>query len=68
MPMSNRAMDPIEAEFDALMEAVDADLEGSNPESALARLEEFIQKHARDAATSGGSRTRSSNQESIRRP
>ena len=45
--LSNRVMDPIEAEFDALMEAVDADLEGSNPESALVRLEEFIQKHAR---------------------
>ena len=40
-------MDPIEAEYDALMAAVDADLDAGDPESALARLEEFIQKHVR---------------------
>lgn len=40
-------MDTINTEYDALMAAVDADLEGGDPESALARLEEFIQKHAR---------------------
>ena len=45
-PMSNRLMNSIEAEYDATMAAVDADLEAGDPESALARLEEFIQKHA----------------------
>lgn len=45
--MSNWRMDSFQAEYDALMAAVDADLEAGNPEKALARLEEFIQKHAR---------------------
>lgn len=40
-------MDPIKAEYEALMAAVDDDLEAGDPESALARLEEFIQKHVR---------------------
>ena len=40
-------MDSIQAEYDALMVAVDADLEADDPKSALARLEAFIQKHAR---------------------
>ena len=50
--LSNLVMDPIEPEFEALMDAVDADLEGGNPESALARLEEFIRKHARPGGES----------------
>lgn len=45
--LSNPVMDPIKAEFDAVIAAVDADLEAGDPHSALTRLEEFIQKHAR---------------------
>ena len=46
-PRLNRSVGSIEAEYDALMAAVDADLDAGDPESALARLEEFIQKHVR---------------------
>ena len=45
--MSSQAMDPIETEYEALMAAVDSDVDAGGPESALARLEEFIQKHVR---------------------
>jgi hypothetical protein len=38
-------MKPIEAKYQALMAAVDSDLESGNAERALARLEEFIRNH-----------------------
>lgn len=40
-------MDSINTKYDAVMTAVDDDLEAGNPANALARLEDFIQKHAR---------------------